>query len=326
LKNPTSINSNTLYDIYKDSQERIWITGKGGISLLDNRDGKFTNITKSSGLSSEIITAILEDNNQNLWLGTIDKGIIQFNPKANEFKTYSKEDGLPGNSVFWTARGKTRDGRLLFGGKNGAFSFYPEKIKSNPASPRVFLTSFKQGGKEILLDKAPEILEEITLDWDENFFEFQFASLNFSKPFKNQYAYMLVGRDTDWYPSGSQPYGRYTGLAGGTYLLKLKGSNNDGIWNKEQTTIKVTVKSPFWRAQWFYLLLTCLCLIMLGFILTYLRKLRREIKDRRQAENKLLESEKKYRDLIDNKYCIYIPVSRKISRLYSRGGSRDENS
>jgi len=300
LKDPASINSNTLYDIYKDSHERIWITGKGGISRLVNKDGKFENITKSSGLISEIITSILEDNNQNLWLGTIDKGIIKFNPKTNEFKTYKKEDGLPGNSIFWTARGKTSDGRLWFGGKNGAFSFHPEKIKNNPNSPEIFLTSFKQGGREVLLDKAPEIIKEIALDWNENYFEFQFTALNFSKPHKNQYAYMLEGRDTDWYSSGYQPFGRYTGLQGGSYLLKLKGSNNDGIWSNNETLIKIIIKPPFWRSQWFYFTIACLCLGLIGFVMAYLRKLKREIKDRKQAEKKVLESEKKYRDLIDN--------------------------
>ncbi|MCP3932415.1 MAG: PAS domain S-box protein, partial [Bacteroidetes bacterium] len=300
LKNPASINSNTLYDIYKDSQGGIWISGKGGISLLENRDGKFINITKSSGLDSEIITAILEDNNQNLWLGTINKGIIQFNPKTKKFRNYTKKDGLPGNSIFWNSRAKTRDGKLWFGGKNGAFSFHPEEIKSNPNSPEIFLTSFKQGGKEVLLDKAPEIIEVITLDWDENFFEFQFAALNFSKSQKNQYAYKLEGRDTDWYSSGNQPFGRYTGLKGGTYLLKLKGSNNDGLWNKKETSIKIIVKSPFWRTQWFYSIMICLCLTMLGFILIYLRKLRREINDRKQAEESLRKSEETFRAIVEH--------------------------
>jgi len=243
LKDPASINSNTLYDILKDSQSRIWVSGKGGISLLDNRYEKFKTYNKSSGLDSEIISSILEDDDQNLWLGTIDKGIIRFNPKTGKSRNYTKKDGLPGNAIFWTARTKTRKGLLWFGGKNGAISFNPQNIESNAIIPPVFLTSFKQGGKEIRLDTAPERLKEITLDWNENYFEFQFAALNFSKTHKNQYAYMLEGRDTDWYFSGHQPFGRYTGLQGGSYRLKIKGSNNDGIWNNEKNVIKIFVKA-----------------------------------------------------------------------------------
>jgi len=299
LKDPTSINSNTLYDIFKDSYGRIWVSGKGGISLSDIEQKKFKTFNKSSGLESEIITSILEDNNQNLWLGTIDKGIIRFNPKTGTSRNYTKKDGLPGNAIFWTARAKTKKGMIWFGGKNGAVRFNPEKIKFNPIIPPVVLTSFKQGGKEVRLDTAPERLEGITLDWNENFFEFQFAALNFSKPHKNQYAYMLEGRDSDWYFSGHQPFGRYTGLQGGSYLLKLKGSNNDGIWNNEDYTIKIIVKSPFWRTQWFFFSLACLCLTIIGFAIAYFQKLKREIKDRKQAENKIIKSEKKYRDLID---------------------------
>jgi len=299
LKDPASINSNTLYDILKDSQGRVWITGKGGISLSDDLNGKFTNITKSSGLTSEIITSVLEDNNQNLWLGTIDNGLMQFNPTTGKITAFTKKDGLPGDAIFWTARAKTRNGQLWFGGKNGAFSFNPDKIKINSISPQVFLTSFKQGGREVLLEKAPEISEEITLDWNENYFEFQFAAINFSKSHKNRYAYKLQGRDTDWYFSGSKPFGRYTGLRGGTYQLKFKGSNNDGIWNEREALIKITVKSPFWRSIWFYLFLICLCLTMVGFVLVYLHKLRMEIKDRKQAEKALQASEKRFQLAMD---------------------------
>jgi signal transduction histidine kinase len=92
----------------------------------------------------------------------------------------------------------------------------------------------------------------VTLRWPDNSFEFGFAALNYTQPEKNQHAYMLEGFDRDWNYIGARRFGRYTNLPGGTYTLRLKGSNNDGVWNEEGVSIKVTVVPPFWGTWWFW--------------------------------------------------------------------------
>jgi signal transduction histidine kinase len=40
--------------------------------------------------------------------------------------------------------------------------------------------------------------------------------------------------------------------------LRVKGSNNDGVWNEEGTSLKITVTPPWWKTRWaygFYILL-----------------------------------------------------------------------
>jgi len=93
------------------------------------------------------------------------------------------------------------------------------------------LTSLKQGGEDLKLKKAVEKIEEIELNWKNNFFEFEYSALNYTQPEKNQYAYMLEGIDKEWYYSKTKRFGRYTNIPGGKYTLRIKGSNNDGIWN-----------------------------------------------------------------------------------------------
>ncbi len=255
---PQSISSNTLYDIYEDTSGTLWVTGKGGMSKFDHHTESFTNYTKENGFPSNIIDGLLEDDAGNLWLGTGDTGLIRFDPDTETTKLYTPSDGLQGNTFFWMSRLKTRDGELWFGGPNGANSFYPQDISDNAYIPPIVLTAFRQGGEDVKLGMAPEKLREIRLDWRNNFFEFQFAALNYTMPEKNQYAYMLAGRDTGWYYSGTNPSGRYTGLHGGTYTLRLKGSNNDGVWNEEGVSIRIHVASPFWQTWWFRVLLAAL--------------------------------------------------------------------
>ena len=83
----------------------------------------------------------------------------------------------------------------------------------------------------------------ITLDWQHNYFEFEYTALNFTNPAKNQYQYKLEGIDNDWYAAGTRRFGRYASLPGGTYTLHIKGSNNDGVWNETGVDLSVNCRS-----------------------------------------------------------------------------------
>jgi len=80
--------------------------------------------------------------------------------------------------------------------------------------------------------------------WPGSFFEFEFSVLNYTRPENNGYAYFLEGFETEWNRTGPLGYGKYTNLPGGRYTLRLFGSNNDGVWNKEGTAIRIQVDPP----------------------------------------------------------------------------------
>ncbi|MGL1930246.1 MAG: PAS domain S-box protein [Desulfotalea sp.] len=299
--NSDSIGFNKQSVVYEDSFGNFWVAGfTNGMDLLDRETGVFTHFNKKNGFpATGVNQTIQEDSAGNLWLGTSDIGLIQFDIATRKvINVYNKSDGLQDNH-FWRSY-KTQDGQMWFGGGFGVNSFFPEKIKKNPYIPPVVLTAFTQGGNEIDLDTAPERLQEVTLGWQENFFEFQFAALNYTNPEKNRYAYKLEGRDKDWYYSGTNPSGRYTGLSGGTYLLRLKGSNNDGVWNESSQPIKIIITPPWWEAWWFYLFLASSLIFVASFTIIYLLRLKREIDERIKAEYDLGKSEEKYRVLIEN--------------------------
>jgi len=94
-------------------------------------------------------------------------------------------------------------------------------------------------------------MTEVTFRWPDNAFEFEFAALSFAQPEKNQYAYYLEGSEDTWNEVGTRRYGQYTNLPGGSYTLRVKGSNNDGVWNQAGTSIEITIVPPFWQTWWF---------------------------------------------------------------------------
>ncbi len=77
------------------------------------------------------------------------------------------------------------------------------------------------------------------------------AALSYRHPEENQYQYMLEGVDKDWYKAGTNHSGRYSGLPAGTYTLRVRGSNNDGVWSNHEATLAITINPPWWGTWWF---------------------------------------------------------------------------
>ncbi len=56
----------------------------------------------------------------------------------------------------------------------------------------------------------------------------------------------------------------YTNIDPGTYTFKVKGTNNDGVWNEEGTSITIIINPPWWRTWWAYTVYVLLAAGMLA--------------------------------------------------------------
>ncbi len=114
----TTISDNSITSLYEDKQGQIWIgTIKGILNRFDRSNNSFTRFNISniknpipsqeneyydypiifSRNDNNSITAITEDNNNNLWLGTWGKGILIFNKKTKKIKQYYFKLHSPGS-------------------------------------------------------------------------------------------------------------------------------------------------------------------------------------------------------------------------------------
>jgi len=270
--NLNSLSHNEVLSILEDSSGVLWFGTSDGLNRLDQSRTTWTSYAQRDGLPNSVIYGILEDRSGNLWVST-NKGISRFNPRTKEFKNFFWGDGLQGNEFNLGACYKTRDGELFFGGINGLNSFYPDRLIDNPYIPPVVITDFKIANKSVPLGEGPNgrtiLLESIMetrllkLSPRDRVISFEFVALNYAAPEKNQYAYFMEGFDAQWNYVGNRRFANYTNLPHGRYVFRVKGSNNDGLWNEEGTSLAIVVVPPFWKTLWFYLTSAAVAMSML---------------------------------------------------------------
>lgn len=123
-------------------------------------------------------------------------------------------------------------------------------------------------GENSPLQQHISFTDKLTLSYQDSVFSFEFAALNYSIPQKNQYAYKMDGFDKEWtFVDSTRRFATYTNLDAGDYVFRVKGSNNDGLWNEEGTALKITITPPWWETSAFRISLFLLIvgLLFAGF-------------------------------------------------------------
>ncbi len=278
-KNLSSISRRQISQIYEDKKRRLWFSTVDGLNLYERSTNSFVHFTEKDGLQSNNVLGIVEDDSGYFWLNT-SKGISKFDPESNHFKNYDVSYGIePPTDALYGSGWKTRNGYIYFPGSKCIMRFHPDSIKDNPFVPPIVITSFK------MFDKPYPLSDVIRLPHDENFISFEFIALSYISPERNQYAYKMEGLDKDWVYSGTRRYASYPNLDPGEYIFRVKGSNNDGVWNEAGTSVKLIIFPPWWKTWWAYIL--DILIIISVFILSTKLYLNRQ----RLRQKLVLESE-----------------------------------
>ncbi len=251
-----SLSHNSVKTLCQDSGGVVWVGTEDGLCRFDRGNNSWHVYKEQDGLPNNFIYGILMDSHRNLWVST-NRGLARVDardPDLPKIHNYAPDDGLQSYEFNTGAFCKTRSGELLFGGVNGLNVFHPDSIADNPLVPPVVITKFKKFDQPVSLGADPDFLSEFTLGHDETVFSFEFAALDFTNPRSNHYAYVMEGVDRDWIYCGTRREARYTHLDPGSYVFRVKGSNNDGLWNEAGISVKIEIVPPWYRTWWAYCL------------------------------------------------------------------------
>ena len=259
--------SNSINQLYMDSQGGIWAATRNGIGYIkDTKQPElFTQYSYEDGLEDTYIHALQEDKAGNIWFST-DKGISCWNRKRNKFDNYDYRDGIPLGSFIDGSAHAAQDGTLYFGSLNGVCYFNPQDISKDNQAATVEIVECK-GISSTIEGRSNEtlILSEngmIELPHDQNSFSITFMISDYSQSQIVEYAYMIEELGNTWTSTQGENQVTFRNLSPGKYTFKVKARLRNHDWNDNHIAImKVHIHPPLWLtwyAKVFYILLVIL--------------------------------------------------------------------
>ncbi|WP_303206990.1 hybrid sensor histidine kinase/response regulator [Bacteroides oleiciplenus] len=297
-KDPHSICYDRITGIFQDSKLRLWFSSEdGGFCLYHPKDETFTRITMKEGLPSNVVYKILEDNDQQLWLSTLD-GIVHFDPETMSVKKqYDLSNGLENEQFNYNSGIKGKDGILYFGSIDGFISFNPQAIKDKKNRYSVVLTDLFIYNQKVKVDTTTSILKRampytdvINLNYDQSTFSLGFSALNYSMNGQGKYAYQLEGIDKKWMYADNITQVSYNSIPPGSYTFRIKYSIDGYDWEGEETMLHINIIPPFWSTLEAYVVYAIILIVIFYMLLHYYIKRR---KKRMEEEQIRQEHEKK---------------------------------
>lgn len=116
---------NSVQAIVQTRDGYLWLTTSDGLVRYDGVRFKVFNRSNTEGINNNRFNVLLESADGDLWAGTEEGGVTRYH--KGKFKTYTTEDGLPGN---WIVRIENlSDGSILFLTDRGLARFKDEKFE-----------------------------------------------------------------------------------------------------------------------------------------------------------------------------------------------------
>ncbi len=292
LEDGKSLSNDYVFSITRDLQNNLWIGTANGLNKLNEKTDEFVHYFEKDGLPNSVISSIVNDDNGNLWIST-NYGISEFNPVRNEFKNYDIRDGLQNNLFLNRSSLIDNEGNIYFGGTNGFDVIQPSLFLKDNFTPGVYITSIKKINENGRQTDLIPTNDNISLNYEENFIDINFISLDYNNPSKNYYKYKLEGIDKDWIKAGNKTTASYTNLPPGEYSFRVIGSNSNGVFNPSEAVLNITILPPFWKTTWFNISVIII-LILVSYIF-YRMKVRQKINRALELERLREEESEKLR-------------------------------
>jgi len=232
-----------------------WIgTQANGIFFMEVVDKEtssisFTPIETDSYLSNTSIGAIIEDQENALWLSTT-VGIAHIDSTLSSVSYFGAQNGVSEAGYYIGAAVKTADDTIFMGGPQGLTRFKPTDIKQQPWSPKVNISHIEiineqTSGSEKLSPNTN--IEELVLSSNNVSFSVEFAALDFTRANEVSYAYLLSGFDNKWrFTDHRHRAVTYTNLDPGNYTLTIRAMNKEKVWSPNEATLQISIVPPWW--------------------------------------------------------------------------------
>lgn len=194
-------------------------------------------------------------------------------------------------------------GIVWLGGSKGLLRIDPAIAQAISDTLQIHITSVTLNDREVLYGLYDSIPQDLVLPYGVNRLAFKFAVNNFADPETSRFQHKLDGFDKNWSEWSSQASEEYTNLSEGKYTFYVRTENfNDQLITAKPITF--TIRAPWYRTWWSYLLWVALLVVIVYVVITLRsrqlknekEKLETEVAERtkelKQSQDRLVEQQK----------------------------------
>lgn len=312
-----------INDVCLDNKGRFWMATSRGLELFDSKNKRHSIV--QDRLFQEA-TSICSFHNM-LWIGA--KGMLfAYNTNENKFIILGEDDGASPNEFMPFSSLVSTNGDAYIGGVNGLLKIDNSFSFKAYDSPRMELM-------EVLLDgvPAPSVSTGGTLSipWNNSSIVIKTLvrgkDVLFSKRLLRLSVSGLDFKDIESYDHTFS----FNSLPQGTYKIFVSCNNRNGTWSKPLNILTIVVTPPWWKSNWFILLLFAIIATTAILVHNYLIR-RKEIKlEWEMKEHKQIVYEEKVRFLINLSHelrtpllLVYAPLKRMIDKNEVSGSVKEQ--
>lgn len=274
-----SLIGNDIINILHNKRNETYVTTvEGAINkvidnnmLTDHIRFKALDIEQSSRIPG-LFQSVTEDKEHNIWIISED-AITRYNPQNNEFNIFKRNSLVQTN--FYSEASSVFDhrGHLIVGTEGGMIEVDPRLILKDQYVPPIAFTEINVQGTNI---DGLNSIQELNLTASQRNLSIHFATLDYVNSQEINYAYRLIGLDTEWNYTGKNRSVSYVNLPKGHYKFQVRSTNSNGIWIDNIKELPINIKPKFSETAYFWILLSFIILaitLLITYIALYIYRL-----------------------------------------------------
>jgi signal transduction histidine kinase len=238
-----------VYSIHRDDKGALRFCTTTGLAVFED-DSLRPFLELESFLDRHPVHSVLYAG-RTTWFGT-SNGAIAWDGKGT--RQLTTVDGLASDIVSLLLPGS--DGTLWLGTHGGVSVLDSFSVGFVAPVPEVYLDSALAG------EGATAIQERAAIPYADRTVVFRFNALSFVAEREMLFQWMVEGSDGGWQEPRKERQVRYTNLAPGSYVFRVRASNRNGQWSTP-AAFAFSIRPPFWRTWWF----VGICIAVVGSVL-----------------------------------------------------------
>lgn len=283
--------------------------GSYGAGLGVFRDGVFHRVTYRNGLAENVVSAVFVID-EHLWLHG-NRGLSRV--RRDDLEQHLRDPSHPLLARRWsTPEGNggaepvgivTYDHALLLPTMEGIVRLYPHDIRPNAVTPEVLVQRAEIDGLALL----PGTVTEVPPGPGRVRIEFTAPLLRHPELARFEARVRSDGNPEPPWESADDRTASWDGFEPGRHIIELRAANEDNVWSEPVELVFVLAPHWYeWRSLWLGLAIVAACAGALAHrvrtrsVERHNALLRREVDQRRQAEEALRQSEAHYRQVFES--------------------------